>query len=320
MYCRIENIYYLCFVNFLIFNNMKRISLLIMSVVALCAIAFVGCEKENHENAASNLQQFSQVSLFDEAMFLKSEGQYDDYVKKLGEATGIDIEEISMLPSIMEFSQINVNVINCSFTRGALTEAKMEKIKYYNSKIQEANGYDNYELVLQYYDSLCAVCRTIDGFVLGTSEYGLDTISFDENTLALPINEMNTYMELCENIECELSTRDNYNSLTNEEQKEVKVAAMYVGIMNAYMTPKMCETYEGCLNQAAGKRAVAIAQASVEFSAGAATTCAALARLGTLPGVACIAAFMAKYASDVADAQGNYKRDVELCNYKYGRS
>ena len=300
---------------------MKRISLLIISVIALCAIAFVGCEKENHENnVASNLQQFSQVSLFDEAMFLKSEGQYDDYVKKLGEATGIDIEEISMLPSIMEFSQININMINCSFSRGALTEAKMNKIEYYNNKIQEASGSENYGLALQYYDSLCAVCRTIDGFILGTNEYGLDTISIDENSFTLPINEMNTYVGLCENIECELSTRENYNSLTGEEQREVKVAALYVSIMNASMTPKMCETYEGCLRHAAGTRAALLAEASVAFDLAMITTCAPLAAAGGYGALLCAIAEGAVYAVAVCRIQSGYKRDVELCNYKYGRN
>lgn len=194
-------------------------------------------------------------------MFLKREGQYDDYVKKLGEATGIDIEEISCLPSVMQLSQSSINMINYSFsgnTRGALTEQKMGKIRYYNSKIQEEDGYGNELLVLQYYDSLCAVCRTISGFVFGMNEYGLETISVDENNLTLPINEMNAYVELYENIECELSTRDGYNNLTEEEQKEVKEAALYVCIKDSSMTPKMCETYEGCINTANGTRAITV--------------------------------------------------------------
>ena len=243
-------------------------------------------------------------------MFLKSEGQYDDYVKKLGEATGIDIEEISCLSSVMQLSQSSIMMMNNSCTRGGLTNEKKEKIAYYNTKIQYYDAQNEPTLVLQYYDSLCAVCRTIDGFVFGTNEHGLDTISLNENSIVLnlPFEEMHGYVEYAEEIKEELQTKDNYNNLPDDVKQEIIEASLYVAINNGLTKEKMCQPTD-CYQTARNWLAAKLAGATVLYIV-AAAACA-----GTLVAVlACEAVAAAGYASACSDAITIYEYEINECN------
>ena len=131
-----------------------------------------------------------------------TEKSYEEQIEELMASTGIDIYALSELKEVKEVATKQLQMMNAfavvttehsNAKGGELTEEKVIQLENLGKSINAAHAAGNDYEVLRLYESLCAICMTIDGFMPSMKISGLQTFTFDTDkaTLELPL----AYME-----------------------------------------------------------------------------------------------------------------------------
>jgi len=163
----------------------KKIGLIALLITGISVIGFLySCDKDEKNNDNQTVTQTATNSSPDK--------DYDAYVKNLMAKTGIDIYALSELGEVKKRADKNVKMVDridkqrsstkICYTWEASDDEKLIKLEKLNIAIQAKYDAGDYNAVLVLYDSLCAIVRTIDGFIFNyNNEYGMQTFSFDPN-------------------------------------------------------------------------------------------------------------------------------------------
>ena len=137
---------------------------------------------------------------------------------------------------------LTVTAMKNTTVKGALTDEKAAQIKNLSLSIQTEYNRGNYEKVYTLYESLCAICMTIDGFIPGINEYGLQTFTYDINKepVQLPIVYMDaekaTAVAFVGAIQ---ASTPQFSTLSPPVQTQVMAATIYVGVQRSTMLSKV---------------------------------------------------------------------------------
>lgn len=170
---------------------------------------------------------------------------YDAYIEQLAKETGIDIVSISHYPIVSEIAKYDEKILrHHTQNKGVMTDSKYLSICNLVERMQNADANNQTDSVLILYDSLCAICATINGFVFNMDQYGVQEVVFDVNQLPvhLPMADMHaqeaSMVELFEEVS---ASNENFNNLNDTQKEEVVAAALYVKLNNSKQTnPSDC--------------------------------------------------------------------------------
>lgn len=304
---------------------MKRI-IIALSFLIIASFAFQGCEKE--KVVSNPLTDTTIVSL--DMLMNMSEEEYSSYLDNLIQQTGIDIYQLGESEAFSKANskvKYSLNILNQDVESksmqphgGTLTEEKIEQMQVLFDSISYYinQGMESEALLL--YNDFCSICNTIDGFVLNSSEYGVQTISFDDNTIPYPSLFMQEQVNLANNCIEETSNRfPSYKSLSDEKQIEVLSAIHSVNILkdinNETADEKSPYVEDECIKEAKRMYALSMGLATAAYQAGliycaftsvvpaAAATCIAFE--SALYGVACASASYQFYRAKKNCEQNN---------------
>ena len=288
--------------------NIKLVAtLLIVAVVASITI-FYACTKEK-EKIITPTHHEATVEAKD----------YESYIEELIAETGIDIYKLSELDEVQKVADKQIRMMNAFtattseqlHTKGvAFTDAKATQIQNLATSIETEYAAGNYGKVMVLYESLCNLCRSIDGFMFGVDEYGLQTVTYDpdKEPVQLPINyiqaEQATAVAMVKAIE---TANPQISTLPLQVRTEIVSATLYVGVKSTMMMTKQYSV-EDCKKRAGYLLTASLTGLTVLYIAGAAFC------TGTLLAVAaCEAVAFASYMSGVSSERSLYNARVRLC-------
>lgn len=248
-----------------------------------------------------------------------SDKEYDAYLNNLIQQTGIDVYKISKseaLTKVLDKTMISFKVLNESTHLKSplpyaetLTEEKIEQLRLLaeNMDAYYSQG-DEYNTLLLYVD-FCSICNTIDGFTFNTSNYGVQTIDFDENSITYPTVFLQEEVDNAASWINEISEKyPVYKTLPEDKQQEILAASATIKIKQEISERKYYSEYDDCKEEAVNMFAL---------SMGAATACYETALIGcafTVVGApGCIAIASSTYAVACAVAAYQYHRAIKRC-------
>lgn len=279
------------------FNN-----ILLILAILFAGLNFAGCEKEK------NTIEDRQVP---KTLVAMTEEELSSYITDIANTTGIDLHRISDLQCMDKLSQYNVKLIkhcvNNANAKGVMTEEKISILTNLAQAIKTAYSEGRLSDALELYNEFCSVCSSIDGFIINSNDFDLQTISFDEShiPISVPYNYLNNERQQAENffVEIEESVPGFWN-LQEETRINIVAVALYLRSQdnNKYFS------YEDCELEARRMLALDLALATAFYEA-ALLSCAATgpAALG------CIAVASATYGVSVGVSYYQYERAVENC-------
>lgn len=272
------------------------------SIIALLLILFHSCEKAETIQS-TEIEGYVSYDISD----------YQEHIDALIESTGINIYKLSEIESIRQFAQKQVCrcLVNQVHLRGDVTEQKLYAIQSLEEQIYDAYNYGDSITVLILYDSLCAICSTIDGFIFNTNEYGFQEVVYDpeQAPVHLPIIQMKDDKEeaiaLREQIE---SDYPEINTLPEETKIEVIASALY--IQSSRFGIKYYSVAD-CEKAAKNKLVWNLSLATAAYIATAATCAGTMLAI-----VVCESLAYATYISAAAGMRHTYNLEIERCrNY-----
>ena len=122
--------------------------------------------------------------------------------------------------------------------------------------------------VLALYQEFIQLCNTIDGFIISTGEYGIQTISYNEGQIDFPIYYLQAEMNNAANCIDEIS--DNYpdfKNLSDNQKIEVLAAAATIKILQNINESKYFSTEDECKKEAARMFALTMGAATAVYQA-----------------------------------------------------
>ncbi|MDR0206152.1 MAG: hypothetical protein LBI45_02710 [Bacteroidales bacterium] len=277
---------------------MKKL-VLILVIIAISLIFCVSCKKEEKQTNNSETE-------------IATKKDYNSYIKELIEKTGIDIYEFRQLDKVRKLSAKSRGMMyaltEASLSKGEITEEKLDQLENLKQAIDVAYQAGNDYQVLCLFESFCAICKTIDGFIFHTNQYGMQTFTFDPTlpTLELPMAYMlevsNDAEELVNDVE---DFYPSFSSLLEETQIEVLTAAIYLNQPQGGAKGPVQDCERGAWEDYAWSLAGAHAGLTVALN-----ICPF-----TGPGVgACVASAFTGYGIAVAWASIGYKRVLKRCS------
>ena len=287
---------------------MKKIRILTISlVVTLVAGAsiFYACEKEKiTDNLLGPTTNNSMVK------------DYDAYIEDLIASTGIDIHVLSQLEEVQKVADKQVKMMNAATatlqTKGQLTEEKAAQIQRLAQSMQIEYDKGNHTKVLTLYESLCAICMSIDGFMSGVNEHGLQTVTYDpdKDPFLLPVTYMETEksnaVALVKAIE---TTTPQFAVLPSPVKVEVVAATLYLNIQSAPMIRGLnLADVAACKKSAKTRLVVSLTAATALYITGAALCTGTFIAILACEGVA-----YAGYITATTGAISLHKSRVRLC-------
>lgn len=279
---------------------MKKIALVFP---ILLIFAFIGCEKEENRNSKivqseCNNPQYN---------FLN-----ENFIQDILEKYEIDIVSLSNTTYINELAQITINSIKegVEFDQasGEISDFQINQLQSLYSALQIAYNNDD-ELFFLTYESFCAICHQIDGFIFQESEYGFELFTY--NQTQNPINIPTPFMEHMDLLASELSTHfiqqnGNFYKLDPTLQNNIIASAIYYKVLQSKETNP--NDNEECLKEALRMYAASMTAAMAIYQA---ELIGCSASGPAIP--ACLALATASYGVSVAVASWQYNRAVKRC-------
>lgn len=248
-----------------------------------------------------------------------TEEEYDDYLKNLINETGVDVIKLSKLQTIDKIIEKPINLFNrLSQTNdiksplpldGTLTEEKIESLQTLCNNIQFSYNHGNESEVLALYQEFIQLCNTIDGFIISTGEYGIQTISYNEGQIDFPVDYLQAEMNNAANCIDEIS--DNYpdfKNLSDNQKIEVLAAAATIKILQNINESKYFSTEDECKNEAARMFALNMGAATAVYQAE-----LILCAFTVIGAPTCVAMASASYGVAVAVASYQLHRARKKC-------
>ena len=163
--------------------------------------------------------------------------------------------------------------------------------------------------VLNLYQNFCQLCNSIPGFSVNSSNYGVQTISFDDHIVDFPTDYLQAEMNLAQEVINGISERyPSYNSLSPATQVEVLAASLVVKIKEDIAQTKQTSNRDACLQAAREDLAIGLSAATATYEAGL-IGCAASA--AAAPG--CVALASASYGVACGVCWWQYRRAKKRC-------
>ena len=224
--------------------NLKLFTVLLTVVLVAGVSIFYACNKDERKSSSND-------SIVEENV----EKNYDAYIEELMATTGIDIYQFSKLDGIQKLAKTNLTIMEAADrslnAKGDFSEEKLEQLENLKAAMDAAAAAGNDYQVLVLYESYCAICMTIDGFIFHENTSGVQTITFDPNSppIAIPVaymeGEVNKAVALFEEIEINYPE---FPSLLGQTQLEILEAAIYLDIISKLPTQMSTEECKrGCL-------------------------------------------------------------------------
>ena len=210
---------------------------LAIALIAGVAI-FYACSKDKEETVNNLATHEATVE----------EKDYEVQIEDLIATTGIDIYKLSELKEVKKVVDKQIQMRNTLIAmenateKGALTDEKAAQIKNIAQSIQTEYNKGNYAKVYTLYESLCAICKTIDGFIPGINEYGLQTFTYDINKepVQLPITYMETEKaSTIAFVGAIQASTPQFVTLSPPVQTQVMAATIYVGVQRSMIGAKV---------------------------------------------------------------------------------
>lgn len=272
-------------------------------IATLMLVLFAGCEKESTDNihvSKSNIQH--------SYYFLE-----ENFIQNIMDEYGIDILELSQSSLIRDLAQNILKTLASSNvigqTKNDISDYQISQLQSLLSAIQDAyNNGDENEL-FSLYESLCALCHDIDGFIFQESEYGFELFTYNQsqNPVYIPISFMEHSQITAKELYFDITHQyPNFDALDYNTQWNVIAAAIYCNIAQEKTTNP--NDKEECLNEALRMYAVSMTAATAAYEA-------ALIGCGfSGPGVVgCVILASSTYGVAMAVAAWQYKRAVKRC-------
>lgn len=277
----------------------KLFTLLLVVTLATIATLFHACQKDEITNNS------------DIAEFIEKD--YDAYIEELMANTGIDVYELSKLDEVQKTSNKQLALMNTTAAmfdiKGDWTEEILYQLQDLANAIDAAYVAGDEDEVFRLFESFCAICMTIDGFIFEMNEYGVQTFTYNPNQAPILIPalfieaEMRDAALLIEEVE---NNYPLYSTLPVLTQKEVLAAALFVNVLNNIETKNY--SVSDCEKAAQADYAIAMAGCIVGLE---------IAMHGCIfsgPTVgACIATAFAGYGVAVGFATWGYRRALKRC-------
>ena len=287
-------------------RHIKLLTVLLAVALVTGVVIFYACEKEKIINPIEGTHV---TGTHHEATVETKD--YDAYIEELMTSTGIDIYKLSELEEVKKMADKQLQMTSAltaiSQTKGELTEEKLTQLESLRNAINVAYTNGNEYEALRLFESFCAICRTIDGFIFNVNEYGLQTFTYapDKEPLSLPITQMEAEKVNAIALFEEVNNNPQFSSLQETAKMEILTAAIYLNMKNN--VPKDYSVSD-CKRAAWEDYAFALAGATLglEFAL---HLC-----IGTGPAaVACVGGAFACYGVAVAWATWGYKRALRRC-------
>ncbi len=230
--------------------------------------------------------------------------------------TGIDIFRIANLPSVQSFSKRTFNthkegstLVN---TKAEISDYQIAQLQSLNSAIQQAFNNGNERMGYILYDSLCALCHSIGGFVFQENEYGFETFMYSdiEAPVYIPMAFMKASKEDADQLYLEIKREyPSFDTLNDVVKQTIIAAAVYQNYCNISDSKETNPSdKERCLKEAQRTYAESLCVATATYQA--ALMGCGLSGPGLTP---CIIIASSSYGVSVAVASWQYKRAVKRC-------
>ena len=286
-------------------RNMKRIAIVLAAALVTGVAIFYACEKEHITNPVTGTPQEAIVE----------EKDYEAQIEELIAFTGIDIYKLSELEEVQKVADKQVRMMNLAQEKGTLTDAKKTQIKTFTQSIQNEYNKGNYEKVLKEYESLSAICMTVDGFIPEMNKYGVQTFTYDPNkaSVQIPVTYIETQRATAATVTNAIQTASpQFATLAAPIQTQVVTATLYTSMQRSIMASSQAkEQCKTCREKAKEAYDLDCAKLLATATAGMAV-CGAI---GWTPiGWACAAYVSGKFISGCIDANDVYNYRVKLCD------
>jgi hypothetical protein len=294
-------------------RNLKLFTVLLAVLLAGESI-FYACQKEEIKNQTVNNTETVECIETETVEYVEKD--YEIQIEELMTNTGIDIYKLSELDEVKTVADKQLRIINEATamvqTKGELTEDKLTQLQNIAKAINNASATGNNYEVLRLYESLCILCKTINGFIIDLNQYGLQTFTYDPNkaSLQLPIVwmevEKTTALTLIKAIETQTP---NFTTLTVPVQVQVVAATISTAVLRSITATKGFSTVADCEHEAKLQYAISMGVATAGYQASL-MNCAFAG-----PGApACVAVASAAYAVTIAVTTWQYNRALRKCN------
>lgn len=277
-------------------------------IIYLTLVAFfvgffsTGCEKQEA------IRQNDDYNKPDKAYTYDNIEEYEQGIDKLINETGIDIYEISLFESTSKIAdQIRpVLTVEIEEEKGGLTTEILNQIEYYESAINEAYNQGNENMTWLLFDSLCALCGSIDGFIISYDENGWISYTYDAESDPIMIPPQ--FHAIPQQVDClkedVKGAYTTFSLLSQEKQNEVIIAAIYLNLSKFQNKEKP----QDCKERASRILALDLSATTVLHTARM-ISCLATGPLLSI----CEAAAFAMYAATIARQVKLYHDRVKRC-------
>lgn len=295
----------------------KIIYLVLILIVTLCS-----CNKEKVVMQLNIKKETNRDSHNNDILSMlqyMTEDEYNNYVKNLIKETGVDVIQLSKSHTIDKIidkpmqlfnslSQIN-DAKSPLLLGGTLTEDKIESLQALYNNIQLSYNQGNENEVLILYQEFIQLCNTIDGFIISTGEFGIQTLYYNEEQVDFPTDYLQAEMNNAANCIDEVSDNyPNFKNLSDNQKIEVLAAAATNKISQNINDAKYYSTEDECKNEAARMYALSMGAATATYEA-ALIGCA----LSVVAAPSCVAIASASYGVAVAVASYQLHRAWKIC-------